>query len=76
MQFGFSVQQAESAEKSEQPECMVAMYMRNENTVYFAKTDSVPPELDLCTLTAVHQKKPLMYINNMSGGESFGSGNS
>jgi len=42
--------------------------------IYFTETYFVPSQLYLGTLSAVHQKKPLMYIDYMSGWKSIRSG--
>lgn len=76
MEIGFPVQQPVGTQKSEKSEDMVAMKMGNEYVVYFPKTQFVFSELDLGAFTAIHQEKPLMHIDSMSGWKSSGCGNS
>jgi hypothetical protein len=46
---------------------MISMKMAYENVIDFSEPDPVPPELDLCAFTTINQKKPLIYVEHMSG---------
>jgi hypothetical protein len=50
--------------------------MTDKNVVYFSKANFELSELHLGTFTAVYKKKPLIYIEQMSGWKSSGSGQS
>ena len=67
----FSVEQVERREQAKEPVYMVAVQVADEDVVDAAKFNAVAPELHLCSLAAVDQEKPLIYVEYMSGQVSF-----
>jgi hypothetical protein len=50
---------------------MIPVQVADENMVDLPQADPVFAKLHLCTFSAIDQKKPLIHIQQLSGGKSF-----
>lgn len=50
---------------------MITVKMADKDVIYPPESYPVLSKLDLCSLTAIYQIKPLMHIQHMSGLVSF-----
>jgi hypothetical protein len=71
MQRLLSAQQTEGGKQAENTKDMIPVEMTDENVMNLSKTYPVSAKLHLGPFTAIDQKKPLIYIEQMSGGKSF-----
>jgi hypothetical protein len=54
---------------------MITMQVCDKDMTNTGELDSVSPQLDLCTFSAIKQKNPLTSLKQVSGQEFFGSWN-
>jgi hypothetical protein len=71
MQWFFPAQEAEGGKQTEYSKYMIPMKVTDENMVDLPQADPVFAKLHLGPFSAIDQKKPLIHIQQMSGGKSF-----
>lgn len=62
IQVVFPSHKGEGRNEAEQPEYVIAVQVADEDIVDFCQPDLEPAKLNLCALSAIYQKKPLIYI--------------